>query len=114
MYKNLLKKDLKRKKIMNIILLMFITISVVFVSSSTANIFAVTNSLDTYFDKAGVPDYLVIERDKGEGPHTDYYIKDLECIESYSSEDIIYISNIKFNNKNVDKNDVAIMSNIDS
>lgn len=114
MYKSILKKDLKRKKIMNIILLMFITISVVFVSSSTANIFAVTNSLDTYFDKAGVPDYLVIERDKGEGPHTDYYIKDLECIESYSSEDIIYVSNIKFNNKNVDKNDVAIMSNIDS
>ena len=42
MYLNILKKDLKRKKAMNIILLLFIILATMFVSSSVNNIINVT------------------------------------------------------------------------
>lgn len=60
MYLNILKKDLKRKRAMNVILLVFITLSTMFISSSVNNIGSVTTALDTYFETAGVPDYFAI------------------------------------------------------
>lgn len=60
MYLNILKKDLKRKRAMNVILLVFITLSTMFISSSVNNIISVTTALDTYFETAGVPDYFAI------------------------------------------------------
>ena len=54
MYFNILKKDLKRKKTMNIILLLFIILATTFVSSSVNNMIAVTTALDSYFEKAGM------------------------------------------------------------
>lgn len=43
MYLNILKKDLKSKKTMNMILLVFIILATMFVSSSVNNILRVTN-----------------------------------------------------------------------
>ncbi len=54
MFFDILKRDLKRKKTMNIIILLFVILSVMFVSSSVTNLTAVTGSLDSFFDKAGV------------------------------------------------------------
>ena len=59
MYLNILKKDLKRKRAMNIILLLFIILATMFVSSSVNNIINVTTALDSYFEMANAPDYLV-------------------------------------------------------
>lgn len=61
MYLNILKKDLKRKKTMNVILLIFVILSSMFMSSSVNNIMAVTTGLDYFFEKANVPDYVVVE-----------------------------------------------------
>lgn len=41
MYRNILKKDLKRKKTMNFILLIFITMASMFVSSSASNMISI-------------------------------------------------------------------------
>lgn len=57
MYLRILKKDLKRKKTMNLILLVFITLAAMFIASSTNNMITVSTALDTYFEKADVPDY---------------------------------------------------------
>lgn len=57
MYLRILKKDLKRRKIMNVILLIFITMAVMFIASSVNNMITVTTALDSYFAKAEVPDY---------------------------------------------------------
>lgn len=57
MYLAILKKDLKRKKTMNIILLIFVTLAATFIASSANNLITVSGALDSYFDKAGVPDY---------------------------------------------------------
>ena len=62
MYLRILKKDLKRKKTLNIILLLFVIMSSMFASSSVNNILAITGGLDNYFDKAGIGDYCIISK----------------------------------------------------
>lgn len=57
MYLRILKKDLKRKKSMNIILLIFIILAATFIASSANNVVTVTTAVDGYFEKANVPDY---------------------------------------------------------
>lgn len=66
MYLRILKKDLKRKKTMNIILLVFIILAATFIASSANNMVTVMTALDGYFDKAEVPDYWIALADKEE------------------------------------------------
>lgn len=57
MYLRILKKDLKRKRTMNAIVLIFIILAAMFIASSVSNMLTVTTALDEYFDMADVPDY---------------------------------------------------------
>lgn len=59
MYLRILRKDLKRKKTMNIVLLIFITLAAMFMASSANNMVTITTALDSYFEKANVPDYWI-------------------------------------------------------
>ncbi len=91
MYLNILKKDLKRKKAMNIILLIFIIISTMFVSASVNNITSIMGALDYFSEKAGMTDYMV----NTIGKETDELLKildDSSDVESYGVEDIYYIA----------------------
>lgn len=93
MYLNILKKDLKRKKSMNIILLVFVILAVMFVSSSVNNLIAVTNSLDTYFEKANMSDYIVATRGvSAGGKSVESVIKELDYVQNYYVEDSLYLS----------------------
>lgn len=58
MYLNILKRDLKRKKTMNIILLLFIILSCTFISSSVNNFVSITGSLDGFFERAELKDVV--------------------------------------------------------
>lgn len=60
MYLTILKKDLKRKKTMNVILLVFVILAATFIAASANNLITVTGALDNFFDKAGVPDYWIL------------------------------------------------------
>lgn len=66
MYLRILKKDLKRKKTMNIILLIFITLAAMFIASSVNNILTVTTALDDYFEMAEAPDYWIAISEQSE------------------------------------------------
>lgn len=55
MYLRILKKDLKRKKTMNLILLIFIILAAMFIASSVGNMVTVFTALDAYFEKAHNP-----------------------------------------------------------
>ena len=57
MYLRILKKDLKRKRTMNVILLIFVILAATFIASSANNLITVNGALDNFFDKAGSPDY---------------------------------------------------------
>lgn len=59
MFWNILKKDVKRKKTMNVILLLFIILASTFIASSVNNLLVITSAVDEYLEKAGIQDYII-------------------------------------------------------
>lgn len=92
MYLNILKKDLKRKRAMNVILLVFIILASMFVSSSVNNILNVTTALDNYFDMADAPDYLAMTIDKSLEADVEEIINSAPSIDRYGNEKLLFIS----------------------
>ena len=54
MYWNILKRDIKRKKTMNVILLLFTILAAVFVASGLNNVVTVMNGTDYFLKKPGL------------------------------------------------------------
>ena len=92
MYLNILKKDLKRKKAMNIILLVFVILATMFVSSSVNNILTATTSLDRYMDMANAPDYFGRTMNKAMDVDVDGILDSAPSIDSYSAETILVMT----------------------
>lgn len=92
MYLNILKKDLKRKRAMNIILLLFIVLATTFVSSSINNIINVTAALDNYFEKANAPDYFATTMNKNLAVDIEETVSSASAVDSYATENILYLS----------------------
>ncbi len=96
MYLNILKKDLKRKKAMNMILLLFIILATMFVSSSVNNIINVTTALDNYFEMADAPDYLAAVVNKNLAVDIDKTVSAASAIDRYATENILFLSSDNF------------------
>ena len=92
MYRNILKKDLKRKKAMNAILLVFVILATMFVSSSVNNIISVTTALDSYLELANAPDYLGLTMDKAMQIDVAEMLASAESIDHYTAEKILFLS----------------------
>ena len=95
MFFDILKRDLKRKKTMNLIILLFVILSVMFISSSVMNLTAMTGSIDSFFDKAGIGDYTVFERCGGTVTVADA-VKNAEGVTDFKQEESIFLSSHKF------------------
>ena len=91
MYRSILKKDLSRKKATNIVLLIFIILATMFVSSGVSNIAKVTTTLDRYFEMAQVPDYFVVTMNKATGD-VDQILDDAESADQYQYEEVLYLT----------------------
>ncbi len=96
MYLNILKKDLKRKRAMNLILLLFIILATMFVASSVNNVINVTTALDRYFEMANVPDYFVVAMNKNLAVDIDETVRSASAVDHYETEDILYLSTENF------------------
>jgi len=83
MFFRILKKDLKRKKSMNIILLIFIILATTFLASSVNNLIAISESVDYFMDKAKTPDYIISSYDRGGNKNFDNWINNSKFINSY-------------------------------
>lgn len=104
MYWNILKKDLKRKKTMNMILFLFIILATIFVSSSVNNIITISTALDDYFEKAGIPDLIIATKAMADSEDQIADILDgQEGVSSFSIEPVAYIddSSIKADGTNI-------------
>lgn len=66
MFLRILQKDLKRKRTMNMILLLFIILASMFLASSVDNLAAVSGAIDHFLDMAKVPDSIAIALLDGE------------------------------------------------
>ena len=89
MFLRILKKDLKRKKTMNIILLIFVTLSAMFMSSSVNNIISVATGIDYYFEKAGLKDYFYISRYNDGTNYAEERLKSISSYKEYKKEDSV-------------------------
>lgn len=117
MYLNILKKDLKRKKTMNIILLLFVILSAMFLASSVNNVIAVTNGLDYFFDKAGISDYAIISTERNGESSLAEILEDSEVVDSYESEQVIFASSDNFTqngNTLADLSGIAVLMSVDN
>lgn len=76
MYLQILKKDLKRKKTMNMILLIFVILAATFIAGSTNNLLTVSRALDSFLEKANAPDYWFVSTTTG----------DIEKFEEFAAE----------------------------
>ena len=92
MYRNILKKDLKRKKAMNAILLVFVILATMFGSSSVNNIISVTTALDSYLELANAPDYLGLTMDKAMQIDVAEILDSAESIDHYTAEKMLFLS----------------------
>lgn len=93
MYMRILKKDLKRKKTMNIILLMFVILATMFAASSVNNIVTVLNGLDYYFEKAELSDHFVITLNDN-GDDIEEHLSGIPNIKDYRREDQLFFNDI--------------------
>lgn len=96
MYLNILKKDLKRKRAMNIILLLFMILATMFVSSSVNNIINVTTALDSYFKMADAPDYAAAVMNKNLAVDIDETVSSASAVDRYATENGLFLSSDNF------------------
>ena len=115
MYLNILKKDLKRKRAMNVILMIFIILATMFVSSSVNNILSVTTALDNYFEISDVPDYFLALKGRDSSKSMDEKLTDVECVTDCGYEEIILAENnaFIFKGKEIDFKTTSIVMSFD-
>ena len=92
MFWKILKKDLKRKKAMNVILLVFIILASMFVSSGVSNIITVTTALDSYFEMADVPDYFAMSENKSSDRDICGILENASAIDEFRIEEFVPMS----------------------
>ena len=92
MYLQILKKDLKRKRTMNAILLVFIILASMFVSSGMSNIITVTTALDRYFEMADVPDYFALSENKSCSKDIYGTLENASAIDEFRIEEAVRMS----------------------
>ena len=83
MFFHILKRDLKRKKTMNFILLLFIILATMFLASSANNLVSVMGAVDHFMEISKVPDFFAIGlTDGGEDIVQDFIEENEQVTES--------------------------------
>lgn len=85
MFFHILKRDLKRKKTMNIILLIFIILASMFLASSVNNLFAVGGAVEDFFEVSKVPDLFTVSLE--DSNQIEEYLKNSEYVTEYEVSD---------------------------
>ena len=99
MYLRILKKDLKRKKTMNIILLLFVILATMFAASSANNIITVIGGLDYYFEKANISDHFVITLNNN-GDEIEEFLSKQPNVKDFRREDQLFFNDKELTAKN--------------
>ena len=112
----ILKNDLKRKRTMNIVLLLFIILATMFVASGINSVVTVSNGTDYFMDKAGIGDYSIITMGENCLGILDEMLEKEPAVNSYRIEQIVFgeQENIKGeNNKKLTAKNTLIFQSID-
>lgn len=94
MFFRILKKELKRKKSLNIILFLFITMATMFLASSVTSLVTVTGAVEYFMGISKVPDNFAISIVEGKTEDVvENYLKDTEDVLEYEVLDGFNIVN---------------------
>lgn len=104
MYRNILKKDLKRKKTMNFILLVFIILAVTLISAGVSNLISIATALEDYARQAGVWDYEVFISSEQSMEAMKRFAEEKDYITDYQLGEMLLLSRneVKVNGKRID------------
>lgn len=89
MFFHILQRDLKRKKTMNIILLLFIILAAMFVASGINNVITVISGTDYYLDKAGIGDLNYITAGDDSTGHLKDFLEKSDAVSKFRIESVI-------------------------
>lgn len=92
MFFRILKRDLKRKKTMNFILLLFILLSSMFFASSANNLRAILGAVEHFIEVSNVPDLFVMALSQAGQDEIGDFIKQSKYVASYEIQDSITIT----------------------
>lgn len=89
---HILKKDLKRKRTMNFILLLFIIMASTFLASSVNNLITISGAVDYFLEMAKTPDFITVAvGNEGETP-IDTFLESCEYVAEYEVLDMHMIT----------------------
>lgn len=95
MFLRILQKDLMKRKVINCILFLFITLATVFLASSVNNILSVSGGISYFLDYANVPDIDAITTSRVEVDDIDHWLKEQHTkglIQDYAYDDFYSIT----------------------
>lgn len=115
MIRNILQKDLKRKRTMNIIILLFVILATLFVASSVSNIVTVMNGTGYYFEQAGLGDYTIMSMGERSGDGFESVLRKIPEVKEYRIDEVIYASQDAFtaNGESVTCRNVVMMQSLE-
>lgn len=93
MFWRILKRDMKRKKTMNTILLLFILLASLFLASSVSNLITMAGLVNHYIEMSGVPDLLMMAEVQGEEDEVLDFIRESEYVQNYETDETLGIEN---------------------
>lgn len=93
MFIRILKKDLKRKKTMNAILLLFIIMASMFLASSVSNLKIVLGAVDEFLEISKVPDFFTLAVNSGGEDQIAEYLRKSDEVEEFQITNMFGLSN---------------------
>ncbi len=92
MFLRIFKRDLKRRKVMNAILVVFITIAAMFTASSIRNFFSIMAGVDYFCEISGTGDYLAFVTDEEEINSLKVFLENSEDVQGYRENTSLFLS----------------------
>ena len=98
MYFRILRKDLKRKKSINLILLIFIFLSTMFIAGSLNNFAVILNGVENFMNQSGIGDFLIVTMGGSSGElsendrEIEEFLKNQAQVEDYTADENLFFS----------------------
>lgn len=117
MFKKILGNDLKRKKSMNIIILIFIILATTFISGAVQNISVVMSGIDYYLEQANVSDFLMVaigsteENDRA----IEKFLQEEDNVTDYLVEQALVVDRVEDKNRNyLEYSNTCLINQVDT
>ena len=115
MFWNILKRDLKRKKTMNIILLVFVILASMFTAAGANNVIAVAGGTDSFLKMSNIGDYVAVTIGEDGVGALDDKLNDTKEITAYRGEKVGFGSknDLKYKGEDLETRNTTVYQSID-